>query len=50
TNNPKKKSGLTGYGIEIVENIPIVIKPNQYNKYYLKTKQDKMGHILNIDD
>jgi len=50
TNNPRKKSGLMGYGIEIVENIPIVIKPNQYNKYYLKTKQDKMGHILNIDD
>ena len=50
TNNPRKKSGLMGYGIEIVENIPIVIKPNPYNKYYLKTKQDKMGHILNIDD
>jgi len=50
TNNPKKKSGLTGYGIEIVENIPIVIKPNKYNKNYLKTKQDKMGHILNIKD
>ncbi len=50
TNNPKKKSGLTGYGIEIVENIPIVIKPNIHNKAYLKTKQDKMGHILNIED
>lgn len=50
TNNPKKKSGLMGYGIEIVENIPIVIKPNKYNKKYLKTKQDKMGHILNIED
>lgn len=50
TNNPKKKSGLTGYGIEIIENIPIVIKPNKYNKTYLKTKQDKMGHILNIED
>jgi 3,4-dihydroxy 2-butanone 4-phosphate synthase / GTP cyclohydrolase II len=50
TNNPKKKSGLTGYGIEIVDNIPIVIKPNKYNKTYLKTKQDKMGHILNIED
>lgn len=50
TNNPKKKSGLTGYGIEIVENLPIVINPNKYNKHYLKTKQDKMGHILNIED
>ncbi|MCK9612451.1 MAG: bifunctional 3,4-dihydroxy-2-butanone-4-phosphate synthase/GTP cyclohydrolase II [Bacteroidales bacterium] len=50
TNNPKKKSGLTGYGIEIIENIPIVIKPNKYNKNYLKTKQDRMGHILNIED
>jgi len=50
TNNPKKKSGLTGYGIEIIDNIPIVIKPNKYNKIYLKTKQDKMGHILNIED
>lgn len=50
TNNPRKKSGLMGYGIEIMENIPIVIKPNKYNKKYLKTKQDKMGHILNIED
>lgn len=50
TNNPGKRSGLTGYGIEIVENIPIIIKPNKYNKYYLKTKQDKMGHTLNIKD
>ena len=50
SNNPKKKSGLTGYGIEIVENIPIIIAPNIYNKKYLKTKQDKMGHILNIEE
>jgi 3,4-dihydroxy 2-butanone 4-phosphate synthase / GTP cyclohydrolase II len=50
TNNPKKKSGLTGYGIEIVENIPIIISPNKHNKKYLKTKQDKMGHILNIEE
>jgi len=50
TNNPKKKSGLTGYGLEIVENIPIIIKPNEHNKKYLKTKQDKMGHILNIEE
>lgn len=49
TNNPKKRIGLTGYGLEIVENIPIRIKPNQYNLNYLKTKQDKMGHSLKID-
>jgi len=50
TNNPKKKSGLTGYGLEIVENIPIIISPNKHNRKYLKTKQDKMGHILNIEE
>ncbi len=49
TNNPKKRIGLTGYGLEIVENIPIRIKPNKYNLEYLKTKQDKMGHFLKID-
>ena len=49
TNNPKKRIGLTGYGLEIVENISIRIKPNQYNFNYLKTKQDKMGHSLKID-
>jgi len=49
TNNPKKRIGLTGYGLQIVENIPIRIKPNQYNLTYLKTKQDKMGHTLKID-
>ena len=50
TNNPKKKAGLTGYGIEIVENIPIVIPPNKFNEFYLKTKRDKMGHTLDIGD
>ncbi len=50
TNNPKKLSGLTGYGIEIVDNIPIVIAPNKHNKAYLKTKQDRLGHTLNIAD
>lgn len=50
TNNPTKKAGLTGYGMEIVENIPIVIKPNKHNKFYLRTKQEKMGHSLNIDE
>ncbi|MBU0488172.1 MAG: bifunctional 3,4-dihydroxy-2-butanone-4-phosphate synthase/GTP cyclohydrolase II [Bacteroidetes bacterium] len=46
TNNPKKMAGLMGYGIEIVENIPIVITPNQHNKFYLETKRDKMGHLM----
>ncbi len=50
TNNPKKKSGLTGYGLEIVENIPIIISPNKHNHKYLKTKQDRMGHILNMEE
>ena len=44
TNNPKKRAGLIGYGLEIVENLPIVIKPNQHNAKYLQTKKDKMGH------
>ncbi|MFH1319337.1 MAG: bifunctional 3,4-dihydroxy-2-butanone-4-phosphate synthase/GTP cyclohydrolase II [Bacteroidota bacterium] len=46
TNNPKKRVGLIGYGLEIVENMPIQIKPNKYNKAYLKTKRDKMGHDI----
>lgn len=50
TNNPRKKSGLMGYGLEITDNVPIIIKPNKHNKKYLKTKQDKMGHILNIEE
>ena len=49
TNNPKKKTGLMGYGIEIVDNVPIIVKPNRYNEKYLKTKQDKMGHQLNLN-
>ncbi|MBB77785.1 MAG: bifunctional 3,4-dihydroxy-2-butanone-4-phosphate synthase/GTP cyclohydrolase II [Crocinitomicaceae bacterium] len=48
TNNPKKRIGLTGYNIEIIENIPIEIETNKHNKDYLKTKRDKMGHNLNI--
>ena len=51
SNNPKKRAGLTGYGIEIVENVPIEIKSNIHNKFYLKTKRDKMGHTLsNLND
>ncbi len=48
TNNPVKRNGLEGYGLKIVETIPIVIEPNEYNKKYLKTKQDRMGHKLDL--
>ena len=44
TNNPKKRAGLIGYGLEIVENVPIIIEPNIHNAKYLQTKKDKMGH------
>jgi 3,4-dihydroxy 2-butanone 4-phosphate synthase/GTP cyclohydrolase II len=44
SNNPKKRVGLIGYGLEIVENIPIVIQSNPHNEKYLQTKRDKMGH------
>jgi len=49
TNNPKKVIGLESYGLEVVETVPIIITPNEYNCRYLKTKQDKMGHLLEID-
>lgn len=48
SNNPKKRSGLIGYGLEIVDQVPIVVEPNPHNLTYLKTKQDKMGHNLHI--
>ena len=44
TNNPVKRAGLEGYGLEIVDNIPLVIEPNIHNKEYLATKELKMGH------
>jgi 3,4-dihydroxy 2-butanone 4-phosphate synthase / GTP cyclohydrolase II len=46
TNNPKKVVGLEGYGLEIVEQVPIRIKPNPHNKRYLKTKREKLGHLV----
>ena len=48
TNNPVKRTGLEGYGLEVTEIVPIVIEPNKYNERYLKTKQDRMGHKLHI--
>lgn len=49
SNNPKKRTGLMGYGLEIVENVSIEIQSNQHNKTYLETKRDKMGHSLKMD-
>jgi 3,4-dihydroxy 2-butanone 4-phosphate synthase / GTP cyclohydrolase II len=46
SNNPKKRVGLIGYGLEIVENIPIQIKPNPHNEKYLQTKKNKLGHDM----
>ena len=46
TNNPKKIVGLEGYGLEIVEQVPILVKANKHNKKYLKTKREKLGHLL----
>jgi 3,4-dihydroxy 2-butanone 4-phosphate synthase/GTP cyclohydrolase II len=46
TNNPRKFIGLTGYGLEIVERVPLEVEPNACNLRYLKTKKEKMGHIL----
>lgn len=46
TNNPKKRVGLKGYGLEIVENVPIKVHVNPYNEKYLNTKRDKMGHEI----
>jgi len=48
TNNPKKVVGLEGYGMTIVERVPIEIKPNEANLRYLRTKKEKMGHILKV--
>jgi len=49
TNNPKKMIGLQGYGLEIVEQVPIEIESNEYNRGYLECKKLKMGHLLNLD-
>ncbi|QTA86401.1 bifunctional 3,4-dihydroxy-2-butanone-4-phosphate synthase/GTP cyclohydrolase II [Desulfonema magnum] len=49
TNNPKKMVGLEGYGLSVVEQVPIEIPPNEFNQCYLECKKLKMGHLLNID-
>ena len=49
TNNPKKRTGLVGYGLEIVENVSLEIKSNVHNASYLQVKRDKMGHNLKLD-
>jgi 3,4-dihydroxy 2-butanone 4-phosphate synthase / GTP cyclohydrolase II len=46
TNNPVKRAGLEGYGLIVVENLPLVIEPNSHNEFYLETKRDKMGHFF----
>jgi len=48
TNNPKKRAGLIGYGLKIIENVAIDIESNEHNSFYLKTKKDKMGHDFNM--
>ncbi len=49
TNNPRKVVGLDGYGLRIVERVPIQIPPNENNQHYLKTKKDKLGHLLDME-
>ena len=46
SNNPKKRAGLSGYGLEIVEIVPMEMKPNKHNEKYLLTKRDKLGHKI----
>jgi len=48
TNNPKKVIGLEGYGLKVLETLPIIASPNPYNRHYLEIKQKKMGHLLQI--
>ncbi len=50
TNNPKKVIGIDGYGLRIVERVPIQVPPNQKNRHYLQTKKDKLGHLLDNMD
>ncbi len=49
TNNPTKRAGIEGYGLEIVERVPLEVESNQHNRAYLETKATKMGHLLDLD-
>jgi 3,4-dihydroxy 2-butanone 4-phosphate synthase/GTP cyclohydrolase II len=49
TNNPRKIVGLEGYGLKVVERVPLEVTPNPLNYHYLKTKKEKLGHNLQID-
>jgi len=50
TNNPKKIVGLQGYGLQVDKRVPIEISPGKYNKDYLSTKKDKLGHLFGQQD
>ena len=50
TNNPKKYYGLAGYGLEVVEQVPLLIAATAHNERYLRAKRDKLGHLLNALD
>ncbi|MFC2024044.1 bifunctional 3,4-dihydroxy-2-butanone-4-phosphate synthase/GTP cyclohydrolase II, partial [Chloroflexota bacterium] len=50
TNNPKKVVALEGYGLNVTETIPIIASPNPHNRHYLTTKQEKLGHMLGIEN
>jgi len=50
SNNPKKRTGLVGYGLEVVDNVPIELEANDHNRFYLETKRDRMGHDLKVGD
>jgi len=49
TNNPRKVVGLEGYGMQVVERVPLVIPPTPENRAYLLTKQEKLGHLLEVE-
>lgn len=50
TNNPVKRIGLEGYGLQVVENVPLEVEPNKYNRFYMHTKKERMGHDLHKID
>jgi len=50
TNNPRKVVGLEGYGLSVVDTVPIIVSPNKHNRRYLETKRKKMGHLLEVPD